>query len=69
MALPPTHEAKLRQFLEKGLANRRSTPVICAAMDNFISLVQSLRGTVIPVAKADALTAQARRIRAVLGCV
>jgi parallel beta-helix repeat protein len=69
MGLPPTQEAKLRQFLEKALANRRSTPVTCLAMDGFITLVQSLRGTVIPVAKADALTAQARRIRAVLGCV
>jgi hypothetical protein len=69
MGLQPTPEARLRQFLERALANRRSTPVICLAMDGFINLAQSLRGNGVPVAKADALIAQARRIRAVLGCV
>jgi hypothetical protein len=69
MGLPPAHEAKLRQLLDKALANRRSTPLTCLAMNAFITLVQSLRGNGIPVAKADALIAQARRITAVLGCV
>jgi parallel beta-helix repeat protein len=68
MGLQPAHEAKLRQLLERALANRRSTPLTCLTMDAFITLVHSLRGNGIPVAKADALIAQARRIKAVLGC-
>jgi hypothetical protein len=68
MGLPPAHEAKLRLLLESALANRRSTPLTCAALNTFVQAVQSLRGRGIPVAKADALVAQARRITAVLGC-
>jgi hypothetical protein len=68
MGLPPAHEARLRQLLETALANRRSTPLTCATLNTFVQVVQSLRGRGIPVAKADALVVQARRITAVLGC-
>jgi hypothetical protein len=68
MGLAPAHEARLRQLLESALTNRRSTPLTCLTLNTFIQVVQSQRGRVIPVAKADALIAQARRIRAVLGC-
>jgi hypothetical protein len=68
MGLSPAHEAKLRQLLESALANRRSTPLACLTLNTFIHVVQTLRGRGIPVAKADALIAQARRITAVLGC-
>jgi hypothetical protein len=68
MGLPPAHETKLRQLLENALANRRGTPLTCVAMDAFITLAQAQRGRGIPAAKADALIAQARRVKAVLGC-
>jgi hypothetical protein len=58
----------LLSFLTKVLADPRSTPYACSSLDFFIAAVKLRRGTAIPIAKADRMIADARRIKSVLAC-
>jgi hypothetical protein len=63
-----TNRTLLLDLLTRVLADARSAPYACRGLDFFIAAVSARRGTVIPVAKADRMIEDARRIKRVLAC-
>jgi hypothetical protein len=68
VTIPSVYQTQLLDFLTKVLSDPRNTPYACRTLDYFIAAVKLRRGTAIAAAKADRMIADARRIKAVLGC-
>jgi hypothetical protein len=68
MPLQPAVEARLIATLNDALADPRRSTRLCRVLNAFSVLVQLYRGRGIPAEVAATLAADAKRIRAVIGC-